>query len=347
MIRMANIGVERDEPFAFIGGMRYCLDGDSTVQGVRGSGVDLETVREACMDIQGRIGSTSRKFHDSGGRETRVLTDNDAVDIAARYGVTVHEVHREALRMGICPYRYLRNRASISGEEQLTLCLSCVAVVGAGGIGGHVILLLARLGIGRIVVVDPDRFDETNLNRQALSSQKALGQSKAEEAVRAVAAINPGVRVTAHCFKIDPFNAEEALSGSDVIVDALDNIPDRFTVETASRSLGIPLVYGALAGFEGQVMTVFPQDPGLRCLYGPRESGVKRSQREPSRGPEVILGVPALTPAVIAALQAAEVMKIVLKRGRVFRNRMLHVDLETGEICPFAFEENAEIPSRT
>lgn len=291
------------------------------------------------MDIQALIMSRSRKIHDPAGRETPILEERDALDVASRSGLTVHDVHREALQLDICPYRYLRNRASISGEEQLALCRSCVAVVGAGGLGGHVMLLLARTGIGHIVAVDDDRFDETNLNRQALSSLEALGRCKVEEAVRAVGAINPGVRVTAHEALITTANAKDLLKGSDVIVDALDNIPDRFTVEAASKSLGIPLVHGALAGFEGQVMTIFPEDPGLTRLYGRRGSGEQGAEMGPSHGPEVVLGVPTLTPAVVAALQAAEVVKIILNRGKLFRNRMLHVDLETGEMCPFVFEE--------
>lgn len=289
------------------------------------------------MKIQEVLRSKSRKIHDPAGRETMILEDNAALETASRFGLTTHDVYKEALGIGISPYRYLRNRESISGEQQFRLCTSCVAVVGAGGLGGHVILLLARLGIGHIVVVDSDRFDETNLNRQALSGGQSLGRSKAEEAVRVVGAINPGVKVTAHPVRIDAANAGDLLSGSDVIVDALDNIPDRFVVEDASRSLGVPMVHGALAGFEGQVMTIFPQDPGLKLIYGGHEPGRKRHDSDRSQNPEAVLGVPALTPALIATLQTMEVTKIILKRGKVFRNVMVHVDLETGEMLPFTF----------
>jgi len=289
------------------------------------------------VKIQEALRSKGRKIHDPAGRETMILEDSAALETASGFGLTIHDVYREALGIGICPYRYLRNRASISGEEQFRLCTSCVAVVGAGGLGGHVILLLARLGIGHIVVVDSDCFDETNLNRQALSDKKALGRSKAEEAVRVVGAINPGVRVTAHPVRIDAANAGDLLSGSEVIVDALDNIPDRFVVEDASRSLGIPMVHGALAGFEGQVMTIFPQDPGLKLIYGGYDPGGKNPGSDRSQTPEAVLGVPALTPALIATLQTTEVMKIILRRGKIFRNVMVHVDLETGEMLPFTF----------
>jgi len=97
------------------------------------------------VEIQELIESRSRRIHDPAGRETLVLTDDDALKIASRFGATVQDVHREALQLDICPYRYLRNRESISGEEQLRLCRSCVAVVGAGGLGGHVILTMTAL----------------------------------------------------------------------------------------------------------------------------------------------------------------------------------------------------------
>lgn len=295
--------------------------------------------KEIGLELHPVIRSCAVTMADPAGRERKVLGERDAKEMAARFGLTVHDVHREALGLGICPLRYLRNGASISEAEQLTLCTSCVAVVGAGGLGGHVILLLARIGIGRLVVVDPDRFDETNLNRQALSGLEAIGRWKAEEAGRVVAGINPGVRLTLYRDRVTSANAQDILREAEVVVDALDNIPDRFTVAEAAKSLGIPLVHGAVAGFEGQVMTIFPEDPGLKLLYGTRPPHGKARETGPSRGPEVFLGVPTLTPAVVAGLQAAEVLKIILKRGSIFRNRMLHVDLETGEIRPFTFEE--------
>ncbi|MBU0990281.1 MAG: HesA/MoeB/ThiF family protein [Proteobacteria bacterium] len=285
--------------------------------------------------MQHLLQSSSKKINDPAGREVKILEDSQALRIARESGVTVHAVYQEALNLGIYPYRYIRNRETISREEQLKLSKSCVAVVGAGGLGGNVILLLARVGVGHMVVVDYDRFDETNLNRQALSSQAAIGRPKCEAAVAVVGAINPGVMVTSHQVRVDPSNVEEVLGGSDVIVDALDNISDRFTIEDASRSMGIPLVHGALAGLEGQLMTIFPEDPGLKRLYGRRGEGGDRS-----KSPEAILGVPALMPSFIATLQAMEVLKIILKRGKPFRNVMVHIDLESGEMNRFTFDDS-------
>jgi molybdopterin/thiamine biosynthesis adenylyltransferase len=285
--------------------------------------------------MQQLLQSKSKKINDPAGREVEILEDSQILKIAAESGCSAHDVYVEALGLGIYPYRYLRNRETISPKEQLKLANARVAVVGAGGLGGQVILLLARVGVGQIVVVDYDRFDETNLNRQALSSQRAIGKSKAEEAVMVVGAINPGVLITPHQVRIDPSNAREVLEGSDVVVDALDNIPARFTIENASKSMGIPLVHGALAGLEGQLMTVFPDDPGIKRLYGSNAAGGDKS-----KSPEAILGVPTLMPSFIATLQAMEVLKIILKRGRLFRNVMVHVDLENGTMNEFTFGDS-------
>jgi len=277
-----------------------------------------------------------RKITDPAGREVDILEEEQALRIADKCGLTVHDVYNKAMELGFYPYRYLRNRETISLEEQLKLLRSRVAVVGAGGLGGNVVLLLARLGIGQLVVVDQDAFDETNLNRQALCHVTSLGKSKSREAAETVSSINPGVNVLPYQKKLDISNASEMLTGSDVVVDALDNIPDRFTLEEACKKLGIPLVHGALAGFEGQIMTIFPGDPGLKHLYGNGNTGSDRA-----KSPESVLGVPAPTPSLIATIQVMEVIKIILNRGKILRNIMLHVDLETGEMNKFVFDKKA------
>ncbi|NQU14685.1 MAG: HesA/MoeB/ThiF family protein [Desulfobacteraceae bacterium] len=283
------------------------------------------------------LNKNSRKIKDPAGREIMVLDDRQALKIAENFGCRVHEVYIEALSLGISPHRYIRNREIISLGEQLKLARSQVSVVGAGGLGGNLILLLARIGIGRLVVVDKDLFDESNLNRQALCTQEALGKPKSEVAVAAVASINPAVDVISHHLALDRSNAPEILGGSDVIVDALDNVPDRLLLEDVSKGLGIPMVHGALAGFEGQLMTIFPNDSGLKNLYGNEGAVVDKS-----KSPESVLGVPTLTPSLIATLQAMEVVKIILERGRSIRNAMIHVDMETAQMNEFSFEAEAE-----
>jgi molybdopterin/thiamine biosynthesis adenylyltransferase len=279
------------------------------------------------------IQKKSEKTTDAAGRGVQILRDHNALMIADDLRKSVRDVYEEALRLGILPYRYLRNLDSVSPEEQLKLAESQVAVIGAGGLGGFVIILLARMGIGHLAVVDQDIFEETNLNRQALCTMKTIGNPKAREALYSVAAVNPGVKVTPYQTKLNPSNVEEILTGSEVIVDALDNVPDRFLLEEAAKKMEIPLVHGALAGFEGWVMTIFPGDPGLKNIYGAKEESENNAE-----SPQALLGVPGVTPSLIATMQVMEVLKILLKRGNIIRNRMLHIDLERGSFNEFFFE---------
>jgi len=279
------------------------------------------------------VRSMSEEVMDPARRRVRVLTDARAAEMVKERDCTLHDIYTAALDADICPYRYLRNRETFSMKDQRVLFRSRVALVGAGGLGGHVILLLARAGIGELVVVDPDRFDETNLNRQALCSVGSLGRTKAGEAARQVGEVNPAVRMVPHEVRMTAANAPELIAGSAVVVDALDNVPDRFVLEEAARSVEIPLVHGALAGLEGQLMTVFPEDAGLTQLYG-KGSGRAHS---PS-SPEAVLGVPAFMPSLLGTLQAMEVIKIILNRHGVYRNKMLQVDLETGEMNVFTLD---------
>jgi molybdopterin/thiamine biosynthesis adenylyltransferase len=283
--------------------------------------------------IHRQIQEKAIKITDPAGREVHVIGDRAALEIACRSGLDLREIYIEALKLSVHPYRYIRNMDIISPAEQLKLAESQVAVVGAGGLGGHVILLLARVGIGRLIVVDHDRFDETNLNRQALCSREALQKPKSRTALETVASINPAVRVIPHQVKISAANIDGILTGADVIVDALDNVHDRLMLQEAARRLGVPMVHGALAGFEGRIMTVYPDDPGLEQLYDAEET----AEADPER-PEALLGVPAVTAAIIGVFQTMEVLKILLNRGRLFRHVMAHIDLENGRFEEFRFD---------
>jgi molybdopterin/thiamine biosynthesis adenylyltransferase len=295
--------------------------------------MDLKTPCEGIsMNLSQRLDQIAEVVQDAAKRDVAVLTEAQAQALEREGFGTLGEIYRQAMKQGICPYRYIRNRNVISLSEQLVLAESCVAIVGSGGLGGHVVLHLARTGIGCLKVIDFDRFDETNLNRQALSSPSVLGKSKSGTAAQHVASVNPAVEVNPLTDKVNPGNAGEILGGARVVVDALDNIGDRFVIEKAAMDLGIPLVHGAIAGFEGQMMTIWPGDGGLQQLYGK-----KPPKKKDPLSPEAVLGVPALTPALIATFQAMEVIKILLGRGTVFRNKMMHVDLEAGSMDLFNF----------
>ncbi|MCP4367720.1 MAG: HesA/MoeB/ThiF family protein [Deltaproteobacteria bacterium] len=276
------------------------------------------------------IQERSIEMTDPAGRQVQIIEDNQALILADKCRCSIHNIYLEALNLRIYPYRYLRNRDAITLDEQIILAKSKVAIIGAGGLGGHVILSLARLGIGHLVIIDRDVFDESNLNRQALSTTESIGFSKSESAARITGWINPGVIITPFLVKIETSNIDGMLDGVNAVVDALDNISDRFVLEKSAKKLKIPMVHGAVAGFEGQVMTIFPDDPGLKSLYGSDQE-----ERDKSKSPEAILGVPTIAPSYVSTLQTMEVLKIILKRGNLFRNTMVHVDLETGQFNKF------------
>ena len=242
-------------------------------------------------------------------------------ELARSAGASMGEAERALLSRGLVPRRYARNIGTLGMAGQLRVLESKVAVFGLGGLGGFIAELLARLGVGRLVLVDGDRFSDDNLNRQTLSSTENLGEPKAEAAAGRIAAINPSVDTEVHCRRVGREEMEKVLDGCDVAMDALDNVPSRLELEKACAARGIPLVHGAIAGLAGQVMTVFPGDPGLRALYpGEMEHGV-----------ELATGNPASTPALVAALEVNEAVKVIAGIGQPLRNRLLFIDTENDQ----------------
>ncbi len=267
------------------------------------------------------------------GKQVQVLGDKQIGSIANEYSISFGQVCTRAMELGILPLRYLRNAEVITIQDQLRLARSCVTIIGAGGLGGNVILTLARLGIGQIKIVDGDSFDETNLNRQILCISETIGKNKAEVAKEIILKINPAVHVKPYPIHLTPENAHELLKGSDVVVDALDNVEARFIAQEAAQKLRIPFVHGALAGFEGQIMTILPGDTGLSMVYGKQGHN-----SEQTRGAEAILGVPSVTATMVATLQSMEVLKLLLGKRGIFHKQLVHIDLELGRISSFSLE---------
>ena len=250
------------------------------------------------------------------------------VEMAERFSISLAEAERAILEAGLLPARYQRNREMLTTEQQLRLCRSRVAVIGCGGLGGYVIEELARLGVGTIVAIDPDVFEEHNLNRQVLSSPGTLGRPKVEAAAARVAEINPAVTLVPIQAAYTPENGAELLHDARVIVDALDSIPVRLALAATCTDLGIPMVHGAIGGWYGQVATQFPGDDTVQRVYGSWVAG---------KGVERQLGNPSFTPALVASLQTAEVCKILLGEGQTLRNRKLAIDLLQMEFAEVRF----------
>jgi len=237
---------------------------------------------------------------------------------AEQFRLTLAEVEAVILEAELLPARYQRNQQMISTAQQLQLFKSKVAVVGCGGLGGYILEELARLGVGQIVAIDPDVFEEHNLNRQLLATIERLGTSKADAAVQRIAEINPAVRVYPINDAFGSKNGGEMLDGVDLVIDAVDNIPARLDLAEVCTQLNIPLVHGAIAGWYGQVVTVYPGDGTLQKLYANWSGG---------KGIEAQLGNPSFTPAVAASLQVAEACKVLLGQGRPLRKVMLSLNL--------------------
>ena len=218
------------------------------------------------------------------------------------------------------PERYIRNCAALSEEECAALLRARVVVVGCGGLGGSVVEALARVGVGHLRLIDGDAFEMSNLNRQILCTEDTVGRMKAEVAAERVRAVNSDVDVEAVCSFISEANAADLVRGADCVVDCLDSIEARFWTAHACQTIGLPIVYGAVAGWFGQVCTVFPGDPSFATVYGMPEG----------ESAHKAMGTLPFAAHAVAAVQAAECAKVLLGRDGPIRNRLLMIDLLDG-----------------
>jgi len=207
---------------------------------------------------------------------------------------------------------------TIGADGQSRLSASCAVVIGCGGLGGWIIELLARSGIGKLIVVDGDVFSESNLNRQILCTENNIGQNKSEAAVQRVAIINSKVNAKSVPLFLNDDNAKEILSGCDIVFDALDNIPSRIILCRAASALNIPVVHGSIAGWFGQMSLVMPESKLLLDIW--KNQNVKGIEDE--------FGNPPFTPSIIASLQVSEGIKYLIgKNTDTSRDSLLYIDM--------------------
>lgn len=213
------------------------------------------------------------------------------------------------------------------GESgQLALVNARVAVVGAGGLGSPILQYLAAAGVGELTVIDPDLVDESNLQRQVIHSEDSVGTAKVRSAVRAVAALNSSVRVTAIDQALTPANALEVLSGHDVVLDGTDNFPTRYLVSDACEILNIPLVWGSILAFHGQV-SVFWGNGGRGVTYRDLHPRPPRPGEVPSCADAGVLG---MLVGVIGSTMAMEAVKILTGLGTPLLGRVQVYDALAG-----------------
>jgi len=198
------------------------------------------------------------------------------------------------------------------GQEKLKRAK--VIIAGSGGLGSPAAIYLAAAGVGTIRIVDHDRVELSNLNRQVLHWDKDIGRKKVDSSAEKLSQLNQGVRIEAMEETIDEANICQLVAGFDLIVDAMDNLPTRYLLNKAAIENHIPFVHGAVYGLEGRAMTIIPGKTAcLRCIY----RGVIPEEKFP------VIGV---TPAVIGCIQATEVIKYIVGTGKLLTNRLLVYD---------------------
>lgn len=213
--------------------------------------------------------------------------------------------------------RYSRNFPALTAEQFALLRSKKVAVIGCGGLGGHIIEHLSRIGIGAIRCVDGDSFDATNLNRQVLATEGTLGFGKAETAARRVKSINSEVSVECVAQFLDSENASDLIAGCDAVLDALDNIPARRILALACSNAGIPYIYGAISGWVAQAGISLAGDGLIDKLY-PNDTVLTDKS------------VLSFTPALCAAMQTALCVRL-LTNQRPEHGKVYYADLSDME----------------
>ena len=214
-----------------------------------------------------------------------------------------------------------RQMSIVTRSEQERFKDAKITVIGCGGIGGETIEMLARMGIGELVLVDEDAFDLSNLNRQTLASLKDLGLSKSAVAADKVRLINPYVKVTAFHEHVDGDNIDLIIGDSDIVIDALDNVLTRVIVSRKALEKGIPYIHGAIHGTLGQITVFLPNsDKTYEEMFNLPSQGKELDGETIEALKNVTSGVPPVigpTPNLIGCLEAMEAYKILTGVGKV------------------------------
>jgi molybdopterin/thiamine biosynthesis adenylyltransferase/rhodanese-related sulfurtransferase len=224
--------------------------------------------------------------------------------------------------------RYARHlvlpEVGVAGQQRLGNAR--VALIGAGGLGAPAALYLASAGVGRLTLIDDDRVERSNLQRQVIHADARIGALKVESARQTLNALNPSVRVVTHAERLCAANVEALIGDHDLVIDGADNFPTRYLLDSACQQLKLPLVYGAVHRFSGQVSVFDPRradSPCYRCLFPQPPSAAEA----PNCSEAGVLGV---LPGVIGLLQATEALKFLLGIGELLVGRLLCFDALAG-----------------
>lgn len=234
---------------------------------------------------------------------------NAALPVVAEAGLSAEQAQRYARHL-VMP--------QVGPAGQRKLLDSKVLLTGLGGLNSPAALYLAAAGVGRIGLLDNDRVDRSNLQRQIIHGESVLGAKKADSACRRIADLNPDVEAVIIDTRLDDQNADALIEGWDLVIDGTDNFPARYALNDACMRRSVPLVYGAVMRFQGQV-SVFHQGPCFRCLIPVPPP----AHDAPGCSEAGVLGV---LPGIVGTLQASEAIKMLLGIGRSLTGRLLMID---------------------
>ena len=250
-------------------------------------------------------------------RRVRVVGLDALRALCRDMGLSLPEGARRAVAQEVMPLPLLKNMHALSFADQARLLGATVLLAGAGGLGGYALELLSRFGVGRILVADGDGFEDSNLNRQLLSTAENLGRNKARAGAERAGATCPLVTVEPLDFFLDASNVEKSLVGVDIVVDALGGIAPRLPLHEAAGRAGLPIVSAAVAGWTALVGSELPGQTGISSLW----------TNPADKDAEHFLGSLASAACLAATLQSAEVVHYLTSGALRLAGRMLHADL--------------------
>lgn len=267
----------------------------------------------------------------SDGTPVRMLPHGAGDGAARQAGVPLRQAEIVALELGLVPERYLRNFTTLDCAGQARLLRARVALVGLGGLGGHILEGLARMGVGHIRIADHDVFEPTNLNRQLLATEVDLRRPgspatpKADAAARRVALVNPAVELDVWRDRLEGQDFARFYARADVAIDALGGVAFRPAAEAGAAAAGAPLIAASVAGWTAMVATALPGEMGLAGMFFPHgQSAVTPA--------EDVLGCQPPALLVAAGLVLAEAVRLLLGQPPRLggpHGRMAVVDLAT------------------
>lgn len=220
-------------------------------------------------------------------------------------------------------------------DGQTKLRKARVLCVGAGGLASPLLLYLAAAGVGFLGIIDDDRVEVSNLQRQILYNTNDIGKMKATQAQQTLSTLNPHVDITIYPYRMTHSNAEEIISKYDIIADCSDNFTTRYLINDACFRANKPVVFASIHQFRGQCSTIYPHQGCFRCLF-PNIPEVEALPRCDVGG---VLGV---LPGLLGTIQATEVLKYIIGMGELLIGRFLSIDVLSLQWSEFSWSKNPD-----